>query len=272
MLDARLLSNIEDIVKNLSDLEKKHVPFAMAHALTATVYEGQKVVRGQMPERFTLRRSWAQRGVRVKIARPGDFNAAIYTLDWFMKDQETGGTRKPRGSALWIPTMEARSGGVLTGQVLSRYKPRAIKSQMSKGRKEKRASPGKGGATPRRPFIAGYRHGSGQVGDWAGEGLPEHAIYIRKGPGRYPLARLYVLAPEAKLPPRWGFFSTLESVSEKQLRVRFIKSLSKALETNKGGAIRSGYVDHLKSTVIDEISSSPLGSTPTFAQTLASNG
>jgi len=95
MLDLRLDLGIDDILKRLDDLERRHVPFALAQALNATAFAAQREVRAQMPDRFTLRRPWTPRGVRVGKASKRDLTARVFTADWYMETQETGGTRPP---------------------------------------------------------------------------------------------------------------------------------------------------------------------------------
>lgn len=259
MFETRMQSNIDDILANLTELEGTQIPFALAHALTVTAHEGRKEVVAEMPDRFHIRTPRTPKGVRVQQAQRRDKSpsAAVFTRDWYMQDQEAGGTRRPRGGGnIWVPTVEARAGGSIEGRVLARYYPKNIKKNLEKGRSERRKKPGQGRYALPRPFVVDTSTG--------------RHVYIRQDERRLPIVRLYSLAERAVIPARWDFVKTMTRVSGKQLRQQFIRSLDKALKGARGGPIKSNYVDYLA-----EHGGMPgdiLAATPTFAQTLADNG
>lgn len=84
--------------------EKQQFAFAAARALTQTAYEIQTEVKRNMPERFTLRRDWIVKGMRVEKATKSKLEARVYSRDRFMGLQEHGGTKNPLGNYLAIPT------------------------------------------------------------------------------------------------------------------------------------------------------------------------
>lgn len=221
MLALQMNSNVEDIIGMLSDLSARHIPFAMAKALTETAKEGAAEVKAEMPDRFALRSGWTQKGVRFRMARPGDPQASVYTMDWYMRTQEGGGARRPQSAAhLWIPTLAARAGGLLSNRVLSRYAPKNIKKSMEAERKGTRKRPGKGRYANPKAFIV-ERDG-------------KRSVFIRQFPDRrLPIVKLFELAESVKLPPRWQFEKTMNRVTGKQLRKQFLNALDYALKTSK---------------------------------------
>jgi hypothetical protein len=46
-----------------------------------------------MPRRFTIRRPWVLQGIGVRFARAGSLEAAVFSRDEFMREQEYGGIR-----------------------------------------------------------------------------------------------------------------------------------------------------------------------------------
>lgn len=111
----------------LDNLVKGNFKFAAVRTVTMLAKEAQFEVRRQMPSRFTLRRDWVQKGVRILAARVRNdpttvmtrntgkpllaakrdaHEAVVYTLDQnFMRRQEFGGIKSPdKGSRLAIPT------------------------------------------------------------------------------------------------------------------------------------------------------------------------
>jgi hypothetical protein len=111
----------------MDNLVKGNFRFAAVRAVTMLAKEAQFEIQRQMPTRFTMRRDWVQKGVRILAARVRNDpttvmtrnsgkpllaaqrdsrEAVIYTLDQnFMRRQEFGGIKSPdRGSRLAIPT------------------------------------------------------------------------------------------------------------------------------------------------------------------------
>ena len=93
MLTLNMSAEIERASDYLSDVARRHVPFAAALALSAVAYDARDAVRADMPHRFTMRRPWIVRGVGVAKATKKDLQAVVFSRDAFMADQEAGGTR-----------------------------------------------------------------------------------------------------------------------------------------------------------------------------------
>jgi hypothetical protein len=78
---------------SLSNLARKHVPFAAARALTSVAYDARDEVRAQLPKRFIIRRPWVAKGIGVERATKADLEATVFSRDKFMDLQEEGGTK-----------------------------------------------------------------------------------------------------------------------------------------------------------------------------------
>lgn len=250
MLQVDVASNLEDVIGNLTELEATQVPFAWVLALNRTAAEGQAAVRGEMPSRFILRRDWTSRGVRTKVATKSAPVALVFTMDWYMEQQEAGGTRTPQSGKLFIPgrSLLVREGQKAHGQIIASMRPGPL---MRKAQKEiwrvrkKRAAPGQVQPTHRTPFpfLMEYQ---GVNGLWIRTRGGSEA-----GGNKSPIDLLYLIVDSAKIPQRWGFERTTSRVADAHLRRQFIAALDQALKTYKGSKsgpatpIKSAYVDHL---------------------------
>lgn len=241
MLAMDVGDNLGSVIGNLTEIEEKHVPFALSLALNRTAKDVQVEVVSGLASQFTLRRNWTAKGIRLTPATKGSLVARIYTKDWYMRDQEEGGDRRPRnGNDIWVPTLAVRDGGVLSGLVRRNMRPRALRkaadeaaAKLGATGKRHYRQPGEAYAKPT-PFIAVMKNG-------------KRGLFIRQDSSRrLPLTLLYTLAPDVKIAPRWHFQATGNRISAKRLRQQFIDALSHALDTAKGGAVHSSYVSELK--------------------------
>lgn len=104
-------SEIEQALMQLQSLaEAKNFRFAVAKSLTNVAQEIQAEVVGNMPNRFTLRRTWIQKGIRVIPATKEALESTVYSRDsQFMDIQETGGAKTPtKRRYLMVPTSLVR--------------------------------------------------------------------------------------------------------------------------------------------------------------------
>ena len=93
MLVLDLTADIHAAIADLSNLARKHVPFATARALTAVAYDARDEVREQLPKRFIIRRPWVAKGIGVERATKTDLEANVFSRDRFMALQEEGGVK-----------------------------------------------------------------------------------------------------------------------------------------------------------------------------------
>ncbi len=93
-MDEFIDVNIPEVVRDLDRFKRDQVPFAMASGLTATAKDGQKEVHRQLGGRFTIRRKWVERGVRIQAATKRKPEAAVFSRDEFMVKQESGSVER----------------------------------------------------------------------------------------------------------------------------------------------------------------------------------
>lgn len=90
----------------------KQIRFATAVALTKTAKQAQTAVLGALRENFTLRTNWAEPsskiGIRIKPAKKDDLEAQVKTAANFLKLQDEGGEKLPKGKMLAIPTVNVK--------------------------------------------------------------------------------------------------------------------------------------------------------------------
>ncbi len=90
--------NLKEMEKGLTDLEKKHLPFATARALSWSASDSQKEIRRQLPMRYILRNGWTSKGVRMDLSKKKQLFVSVYTLDEYMRKFEDKTDKKPRKS------------------------------------------------------------------------------------------------------------------------------------------------------------------------------
>lgn len=93
MLQLDLDLNLNAAIAFLSNLSRRHIPFAAARALSAVAAAARDAVRMDMPHRFSVRRPWIIRGIGSERATKSNLEAAVFSRDMFMANQEAGGTR-----------------------------------------------------------------------------------------------------------------------------------------------------------------------------------
>ncbi|MEW5890374.1 MAG: DUF6441 family protein [Pseudomonadota bacterium] len=118
-------ADVAKAVGRLSELARKHVPNAVAKALTRTAYDARDAVRQQMPHRFTIRRPWVVQGIGAVAASPRRLVAVVFSRDRFMALQETGGVKTGK---IAIPV--GRLASIARTQVIPKHLwPKALKGK-----------------------------------------------------------------------------------------------------------------------------------------------
>lgn len=84
------------------------LPYVGARALTWTAQDCQREVQRLLPQRFTIRNTWTEKGIRIQPATKSNLTAVIYSRDDYMERQETGGTKTPKGRSLTLPTTNVK--------------------------------------------------------------------------------------------------------------------------------------------------------------------
>lgn len=90
----------------------KNVRFGTAVGLTKTAKASQAASIAAVKSTFTVRGNWLQPsnkfGIRITPATPEKLESAVRTAADWLATHETGGERKPRGSAFAVPTENIR--------------------------------------------------------------------------------------------------------------------------------------------------------------------
>ena len=93
MLDPNISLDLKEAHNFFEMFGRRNVPFAAALALSSTAYEARDAVRVSLPKRFTIRRPWIIKGIGVERATKSRLQAAVFSRDAFMAEQEEGGLR-----------------------------------------------------------------------------------------------------------------------------------------------------------------------------------
>lgn len=191
----------------LSDLKRKQLPFATAVALTKTAQAAQKTIRAQLPDRFTIRSPFVERGVRIEAATKAKQEAAVL---WrapggsdrrgfakYLARQEVGGVTDPRGRYTALPRKVKRGAKGLIGKA---NRPSALLKRKT-------------------VFID--------------ENGRNAAIYQRVGKKAPPRLLYYLTEKPARYKPRWQFRETAMNEARKVFKREFGKAFAKALATRR---------------------------------------
>lgn len=190
-IPVRVISDIERFTRNMDDGARRHVPFALARALTLTAKDAQGDVREDLPKRFTLRNKWVSNGIRITPATKTSPEAIVGSVEAFMERQETGGAKKARGGhRISVPKTKP------TKIIPRGQRPQAIRNRP-------------------KVFVVKTSSGAG--------------IMRRQGKKRYPIQLLYWLKRGVKVKPSFGFQGTTGTTVTSRFGPRFVESLSQAM-------------------------------------------
>jgi len=104
-------TNIKDIVKGLSDFEKKQLPYATSKALNDTAFQVKDALVAQMKQKLNNPTPFTLRAVKVKKATKKSLYAEIFISDAqaeYLKRVYYGGTKYPKKKALVTPTKDLK--------------------------------------------------------------------------------------------------------------------------------------------------------------------
>jgi len=98
-------SNIKEVTKGMSSIQKKQIPFATMLALNDTAFSLQKAYKVQTKQKFTNATKFTQTGFMVEKAKKNNLTATVFVSkkrEDYMKLQVDGGIRTPKNSAIVI--------------------------------------------------------------------------------------------------------------------------------------------------------------------------
>lgn len=112
-----LRTNLAEVIRDLDDLSKQQLPFAMALALTRTAQETRDHLRARLPDHFTVRSTWVEKSLQITRAekKDPDPTAIVGSLYWPMWAHAEGGTKAARSGKLGIPVGARPTAQTITG-------------------------------------------------------------------------------------------------------------------------------------------------------------
>ena len=114
-MQLSIKTNIDDVAKSLTKIQRKQIPFAASVALNETAFGLQKEIKRQMPRKLDRPTPWTIAGVRVQKSKKTDLEAIVYMAgakglkgesadrNKYMQYQVYGGTRMPKKSKIPVP-------------------------------------------------------------------------------------------------------------------------------------------------------------------------
>ena len=199
-MQINLTSNVNDVMRRMTDVQKRQVPFALSKALNDTAFEIRtEIVQRTYPRAFTVRNSrFISAVLRVATASKANLIASVFDQLGrdYLERHTQGGVKTPRGSNLAIPTDQVtRNAG---GSVRAAQQPRNVL--------------GKRGAFKLQSNGNTY-------------------IAQRQGKARYPLRVLYLLEPRATIAKTFAFYEDARRVVTERLADAWSKAWARAIKT-----------------------------------------
>jgi hypothetical protein len=192
-MKIRVHTDVARYTAALDEAGKRQVPFALARALTMTARDVQVEERADLPKRFTIRTPRVPKGIRITPATKAKPEAIVGSIDWFMKDQETGGTRRAKGHRIAVPKAVRRTKRDLVSKA---NRPTPVRDKP-------------------KVFLVKTAYGAG--------------ILRRQGKERYPVEVLYWLKRGVKIKPAMGFKAKSATTVERRFGPNFVQALSDAM-------------------------------------------
>lgn len=108
-MQTQVRADVSRLVKALTKLGERNIPFAVARALTDLAMEIREGAKPRLKRLFHIRTTWVERGFRVVSADyrtapgRGTIEARVGHKDPYMALQQTGGDKLPKGREQAIP-------------------------------------------------------------------------------------------------------------------------------------------------------------------------
>jgi len=100
------MRGFDKLERQMNDLQKKQLPFAMAKALTVTASDAKKAVDVQLPRKLDRPTPFTKRAIGIKRASKRLLQSEVFVKDIqaeYLKYAIEGGTRRPKGKAIATP-------------------------------------------------------------------------------------------------------------------------------------------------------------------------
>jgi hypothetical protein len=193
----------------LSGELQRQVKFAMAVALTKTAKDVQLMLQGTLHNSFTIRSTWASKGIRIKPARKNNLTAEVGSRDVFMARQGVGGTKPGLGEAFTVKGV-AFSGVPVAARPNKQKATRRAKWPKALLEKD----------TKKKAFFNKFR-----------SGVP--FIAKRRTKKRYPIQIFWILKHRVQVPKSWPFKATVWKIVDERWQKNAIDALEFAIKTSR---------------------------------------
>ncbi len=217
MADLSIDLELSSALHGLDDLRRRQIPYATALALTRTAQAAQSEIRGKLPERFTIRSPFTERGVRIQAATKIRPEAVVYwkgpensRFGLSLARQEVGGAKRPYSRAI-------KQSAKVHGRAYVAL-PRDVK-RGAKGIIPRSQRPGE--VLKRKRVFVKEEPGRGAV------------IMQRGAKGAAPRVLYYLDPRPARIKPRFGFRKTAEEVARRVFKREFGKAFAQAIATRR---------------------------------------
>lgn len=200
MLEINITSNLDEAMKEMTELERNQVPFATSLAMNETIKDIRKrIIAVTWPKAFEVRNKRFPGVVfRMKFSKKGDLEAVLYDQlgREYLERHTTGGVKKANsGGNLAIPVNVRRAP---TGRIPKNRKPRVITAKKS-------------------TFIRRGKSG--------------HNLIIERVKGETFVR--YVLAPSARIDSTFRFYEDAMDTFNRVIEGHWNTGMTRALRTSK---------------------------------------
>jgi len=212
MLNVQVETNAPEVADWFRRLYSDQIPFATSRAINATAISFQEKQRQGIRERFTIRRQWVLRGVKINredFARKDRLEARVHidsARDFLIKF-EKGGRKRPEGSRLAIPAEVRRT---KAGVVSRTLRPRALDFKPTGDGRY---------AGQKKTFMLRRPGGRGVIFQFFGRR------------GNRQTRTLFTFAPSAKIEPILKFEETATATIKREFEGHFSREFDRAVRT-----------------------------------------
>ena len=213
-MNVNIETNIEEVTKHLTIIQKKQIPFAAAQALNDTAFGLKKAMSNKADKTFEGgARPFTKRGFLVEKADKRNLVAELYIEKRraeYMDKEIEGGVRRPKKDAITIANANNYKGALTKA---GNIRPTTIKRFKNN---EKKYFFGKPKGMPSAKEGIWERYGREATGSSAGARIRQVALFTKRGFYK-PLFPFYQFGKQVIMSPSAGFSK------------KFIKRLNVAL-------------------------------------------
>lgn len=263
MLSVDIRDNLREVVAQLTEVEKEHLPIAQAVAMTRTARTALKVIVSALPMYIDKPTRWALGAFYVRPATKKRLLAEVLSRQWaakttgvgMMRHHVEGGDRKVKASERRLQDLGFLPGGMLTVMGRTSDVPKDGYGNIPAARYVAMlAKLGALGDQSATGAVSARRKGRYAADTYfvaTGKGRSAHlqpGIYQRGGQGRFDQELLPVLlfVKGAKYKPVIPLQMICDRVSAENLLPQFVAALDGALKSARGGPVKSAFVESLK--------------------------